>query len=149
MTICYHNAYLEVSELKSQYVATMQRVERGIHAWSPAIAERLHNDLAFRASVVLREKDKQKGAKPETSSASNGKPDKPANKKSESKLPTDVKIHYCLDYQKGACPFKDNHEGKLGNKNVTLWHMCRRCMLSEAKLMRLHPESDEACPSRS
>ena len=54
-TICYHHEYLDISELKQQYGATMQRVERGAAAWSDKLADRLHADLAFRASVNNRQ----------------------------------------------------------------------------------------------
>ena len=58
MTLCYHAEYLEISEMKSQYAATMNRVERGISEWGPQLASKLHDDLAFRASVLGCEKDK-------------------------------------------------------------------------------------------
>ena len=147
LTLCYHSAYLSTEELKSQYSATLQRIERGSAKWDPVIAERLHNNLAFRASVISREKEKLAPVK-------NDKPgaDKLISKggpKAEGKLPFESKIHYCADYNKGTCVFEDNHEGRLNNKDVTLWHLCKRCLLSEGKLKRTHPESDINCPSRA
>ena len=142
-TICYHHEYLDISELKQQYGATMQRVERGAAAWSDKLADRLHADLAFRASVNNRQAS-EKTNKTTTPTSTPATKDK----KVESKLPTEIKMHFCQDYNKGTCTFSDNHEGKIGNKEVTLFHLCRRCLLSENKFKRLHPETDVNCPSR-
>ena len=80
---------------------------------------------------------------------STNKPD-PKNKvKSDNKIPSEVKLHYCMDFNKGTCIHSDHHEGKLGNKDVTLFHFCRKCLLSDAKLKRSHAETDVDCPSRS
>ena len=146
LTLCYHSSYLTTDELKAQYSATLQRIERGSAKWDPILAERLHNDLAFRASVSSREHDKAQVSKESKSSDKNTRANMP--NKSDSKLPSENKIHYCADFNRGSCSFNDNHEGKLNNKDVTLWHVCKRCLLSDAKLKRLHPESDPECPSR-
>ena len=36
----------------------MQKVERGVAQWNVGLADKLHADLAFRASVLGRERDK-------------------------------------------------------------------------------------------
>ena len=144
LTLCYHSCYVDITELRAQYAGTLQRIERGLVKWSPDLADRLHSDLAFRASVLAREKTSIKTDKP-TPVAS--KTDSP--KKQESKLPVEGKIHYCADYNRGSCSFQDNHDGKMNGKDVLLWHLCRRCLLSDKKLKRIHPETDEDCPSRS
>ena len=146
MTLCYHSAYLETSELKSQYHSTMTKVERGQSEWNDKLAENLHSNLAFRASVLSREKDK-KGSDVEIK-MNKGQANTSVVKKVESKLPVENKIHYCADYNKGSCPHPDNHEGKLNGKEVTLYHFSRKCLFSAAKLKRHHPESDTDCPSR-
>ena len=147
LTLCYHSAYLSTDELKSQYIAIMQRIERGCGKWEPVIAERLHNNLAFRASVISREKEKSSATK--VDKPTSDKNMQKGGPKVDSKLPIEAKIHYCADFNRGTCSFKDNHEGRLNNRDVTLWHLCKRCLLSESKLKRGHPESDPACPSRA
>ena len=150
-TLCYHCAYLDISKLKAQYDATMKKVERGASTWSVDLAEKLHMDLAFRASVINRESSGKEVKVSKNDKKANSQDDfkTPSGKKQESKLPTEIKMHYCLDFNKGSCTFDDNHEGKFGNKEVTLFHLCCRCLLSEQKLKRNHPESDPNCPSRS
>ena len=58
LTLCYHYAYLPIEELKTQYdgISSMKSIERGRASWSNSLAERLHNNLAFRATVANREK---------------------------------------------------------------------------------------------
>ena len=123
-TICYHNSYLECSELKAQYGATMQRVERGLAVWNDALAERLHSDLAFRTGVIGRASvnNVKSNSNKLDKIADKEKQDKGASKRSESKLPTEVKLHYCLDFNKGSCSHSDHHDGKMGKLDVTLFH---------------------------
>ena len=141
-TICYHFCYVDISELKAQYDATLKRVERGVAGWSGDLADRLHQDLAFRAAILARERNTQA---PQQKQDKSTKMDQ--TKKQESKLPTEGKIHYCADFNRGSCSFSDNHEGKLNGKDVLLWHLCKRCLFSEGKLKRFHPETDPDCPS--
>ena len=140
MTLCYHSTYLSPDELKSQYRATLQRIERGAAKWGNDLAERLHTDLAFRASVLARKNESK-------SDKTDNKPSVNKSSKGDT-AKTDHKFHYCADFNKGNCSFKDNHEGKLSGKDVTLWHICKRCLFSTEKLVRMHPESDPECPSR-
>ena len=152
-TLCYHSAYLDISELKAQYDATMKRVERGAAQWTSNLADRLHHDLAFRAGVLVRENKKKSKSSSDSSKAQSQVSEQKVGGgiggvKSNSKLPTEVKMHYCQDYNKGSCIHPDNHEGKIGNRDVTLFHFCKRCLLSSSQLKRAHPETDVNCPSR-
>ena len=145
LTLCYHHSYVGIDELKTQYGATMQRVERGAAQWSESLAERLHHDLAFRASVAIRS-DRNIQA---SSEKGGGSTDNKQQVKKDSKIPSEIKLHYCLDYNKGSCSHNDNHEGKFRGQDVTFWHICRRCLFSDDKLKRCHPETDATCPSKS
>ena len=84
-TICYHHSYLDTAELKSLYHATMIKVERAASNWSVSLAEQLHGDLAFRASVMSREKERKLEEK-STSGGSQSKSNSGSNKKSEGKI---------------------------------------------------------------
>ena len=150
-TLCYHHSYLDITEIRAQYDATMKRVERGVASWKTLIeSDRLHNDLAFRASVLVREKvSDSKSDKSKSSSGQNAAaaPYNPAKKLDSSKA-SEAKVHFCADYNKGACIFEDHHPGKLNGKDTYLYHICKRCLFAEGKHRRSHPESDINCPSK-
>ena len=144
-TICYHSVYVSLEELKQQYHATMKRVERGVSQWNSSLASQLHQDLAFRASVSTRpSSEKSSTEKNITSDRKDGQ-----GKRSDSQPKSSTKVHYCADFNKGTCIHDDHHDGKFNKQEVTLFHFCRRCLFSENKLKRSHPESDVNCPSRT
>ena len=121
-TLCYHHNYLDMTEIRSLYAATMQKVERGVSQWNCSLAERLHNDLAFRASVTSREKEKEKQAAEKSKMTTPGS-NSGSKKESKGAGVTD-KIHFCGDYNKGSCIFEDHHPGKINGKDTYLYHVC-------------------------
>ena len=147
LTLAYHHDYLDIAELKQQYDATMKRVERGAAKWNPMLAERLHQDLTFRASALAHDKEKSNTAKSEAGTSN--KTDARTTKQKWDKIPSEIKLHYCMEFNKGSCIQADYHNGKLGNKNVILFHFCCRCLLSDAHLKTSHPEPDVDCLSRA
>ena len=150
--LCYHREYLEISDLKDQYVANLQLIERGEANWAEfrSLTSQLHTNLTFRANVKSRERENATVAKLEKLVAGDG------GKKLDSKVknpkePTNIvgKVIYCSYYNKGACPFDDHHEGVFNKKPVTKWHICCRCLVQDGHPRRSHPEGDPACPLRT
>ena len=58
-TLCYHHNYLDITKLRSQYDATMKRVECRQVGWSATLAEHLYSDLTLRATILGREHNKR------------------------------------------------------------------------------------------
>ena len=113
----------------------------------PSLAERLHNDLAFRALVLVRDKvaDNNKASERANSKQTSSQSANPQSKKTE-QTKSEQKIHYCPDYNKESCIFDDHHPGKLNGKD--LYHICKRCLFAEGKHKKSHPETDVNCPSK-
>ena len=143
-TLCYHKKYLEDKELRDGYDQMMKRIERGTHEWDMVLGEHLHEYLAYRANVLLREKmveSQQTGfTKVETKKQQN-----------ERKGNHDIrdgavneKIIYCQDYNSRKCKFRDHHEGRFSGQKVTRFHICKRCHQTGA--ISSHREGDENCP---
>ena len=141
-TLCYHSKYVTVEELKSQYDATMKSIERGVAQWSNKLAEKLHSDLAFRASVINHDRLITNDSDKFRNERKNEKSKKVADK-------AKIKVYYCSDFNNESCIHSDHHNGRLGSCEVCLWHICRRCYNSEGKPKKSHPETDPNCPSRT
>ena len=141
--LCYHRQYLGVEDLRDQYDATMKNIERGLHSWNDVtvLELQMHSSLTFRATVNARNA--------ENPQVRVDKNDKKEVKKEVSKQFPDGKVVYCLDYNKGSCPFEDHHQGVWNKKNVTKWHICRQCIKLEGNPKKSHPENDENCPCRA
>ena len=129
-TVAYHKLYLTDDELKTGYDAVLKLVETGTERWSDQLVERLNRHFEFRANVAWREK----------STGSDKKSDKPEDPKPEDSEDGDVKIVYCMDFNKGICSFSKAHTGKWKGKKVTKWHVCRTCLKSNE--LNSHAERD-------
>ena len=148
--LCYHKEYLDVNDLKNQYVANLQAIERGEASWSDYkhLAHQLHTNLTFRATVKSRERENAMVAKLEKLVAIDGKKSERKPVKSEN-ISDSGKVIYCMDYNRGVCQFHDHHEGNFNRKPVTKWHICRKCLLQDGHPRRSHPETDPACPVKN
>ena len=134
--LCYHKQYLDIEDIRTQYVANLQAIEKGEADWTDfrRLCNQMHTNLTFH--VTLKSRDKV---------CTELKTDKVPKLKKEGGGPKPV---YCAEYNKGSCPFSDHHEGNFNKKTVTKWHICRRCLQLDGHPRRSHPESDPNCPSR-
>ena len=57
--LCYHKHYLDLEDIKDQYVAILQLIEKGEVAWSDfrRLSDQMHTNLTFRATVKSRERE--------------------------------------------------------------------------------------------
>ena len=111
-TLCYHKEYLEVGDIRDQYNATLKLIECGENTWSDYkdLASQLHNSLTFHATVNARKKE----------------PVVPTAKKEAKDPVKDIpagKVVYCMDFNRGNCPFENHHQGMFNRKEVTKWHI--------------------------
>ena len=134
--LCYHKQYLDISELRDQYDATLKNIERGTAGWAEFkdLERQLHTNLTFRATVKARQPDIPKatpgGTEVKKFSTKEGSGSEPA------------KVIYCSDYNKKACPFEDHHKGVFNKKQVTKWHICSKCFNLKGNPKRSHPASE-------
>ena len=147
-TLCYHKEYLDEADLKDQYVANLQAIERGEASWGEVarLNAQLHSNLTFRAAIKSRERENATVAKLEKLVSRDG-PAKGEKKGPSKETSAPVgKVIYCSEYNRGNCPFQDHHEGVFNKKTVTKWHICRKCLVQEGHPRRSHPEGDPQCP---
>ena len=115
--------------------------------WDPVLGEYLHEYLDYRANIILREK-----VQAETQSGNNSNPfTKVENKKASNKRMTDKdgeqKVVYCLEFNTNTCAHHDHHPGRFGGKNMTKFHVCRKC--HQAGEIKSHKEMDNCCPRKT
>ena len=139
--LCYHKKYLDDANLRAGYDSIMKQVEQGVIDWDDSLGEKLHQLLDYRANVILRDKMNNEGfTKVEYK--------KPTERKS-STFSADSgnkeKVFYCLEFNLGTCPQTDHHEGRLGSKKVTKFHICRRCHKDGE--FKSHADGDD-CPKK-
>ena len=134
-TMCYHNLYLNDKDLRDGYEAILNKVEQGILKWSDDLSLELHNYLDYRANINLRSKvSGQEGFT------------KVEHKRKQTDKTGSDKVMYCLEYNLGSCPQSDHHEGRLGQRKVTKFHICRKCHRDGE--FKSHKDTDEACPKK-
>ena len=137
--LAYHKEYVDSEDLKDHYDATMKEIERGTAVWTeyPRLVSVLHTNLTFRATVRARERDAVALEKMEKLTEKKAK----ASQELKSKDSGD-KVVYCSDFNKGACPFNEHHEGMFNRKSVTKWHICCKCYLQEGNPKKFHAALD-------
>ena len=136
--LCYHRKYLDDHDLREGYDSIMKQVEQGSLQWTDSLGEKLHNHLDYHANVITRSRIAQES--------------QPRNERRNAAVKTTIdntkeKVYYCLEYNLGTCPQADNHEGRIGGKRVTKFHICRRCH-KEGKY-KSHRESDDSCSKKN
>ena len=150
-TICYHKLYLTDPDLRAGYGHVLRMVEQGREPWSTALSEELHKYYDYRANVISREKLATFESKTQVKkSASNDKVQQAETKNNDdgsADESDDLKIIYCMEYNRGSCPNTKSHYGKFKGKRVKKWHICKTCL--KASELNSHPESDSTCPHRA
>ena len=113
--LCYHHEYLNIENLRDQYDATLN-IERGQSNWSDfkQLEAQMHSNLTFRATVNAC------GKVGHVVQGGHGKVDVKVETNKEVPI---GKIVYCLDDNKGTCPFDDHHQGIFNEKECTKWHI--------------------------
>ena len=134
----YHKQYLDIEDIRAQYVATLQVIEKGDATWTEykRLADQLHTNLTFRATVKSRERENETVARLEKLV------DNKDSKKGTKGEPVSTKTIYCSEYNKGSCAFDTHHEGVFNKRTVKKWHVCRKCLLSAGHPKKFHPESE-------
>ena len=138
-TLAYHRECVGVEDIKDQYDANLKEIERGAAYWCDflRLTENLHTNLTFRATVKNREWEAAVIERIERLTES-----KKQFQKGEGKPKDKERIIYCSDYNKGACPFSNHHEGMFNRKSVTKWHVCHKCLALEGNPKKFHPGSE-------
>ena len=140
-TLCYHKRYLGDDDLREGYDSILKQGEQGKLNWKDDLADKLHNHLDYRANVIIRDRVALQEGFNKTE----------VSKQTEKRVnPTDSnvkdKIYYCLEFNLNNCPHSDNHEGRMGSKKVTKFHICRK--YHKDGEFKSHREMDECCPRK-
>ena len=120
--LAYEAEHLNHSEVLSQYVSFVRKIERGKFKWgSRRDLRSFEQQLVYRISID--------------------------NKRLESKTKTKPKLDdrtkYCLDYNRGICRYDQGHEGKLQGNTVFKMHICKQCLARDGSESS-HPAKE--CP---
>lgn len=129
--LAYQKEFVTDRDIRECYDSVMKSIEHGKATWSSELEVKVNWFCDFRANQHVREKVKETV-------------DKVGSTK-EIKRDGELKVVYCLEYNKGTCTHKDHHEGKFAGRNVVKWHVCRKC-LAETKEKKFHTELDSKCP---
>ena len=130
--LCYHREYVGIEDIRDQYDATFKTIERGQSSWADVkeLEAQMHANLTFRATVNARQSEKREGSREGPKENVSGK------------------VRYCMDFNRGTCPFEDHHQGMFNKKEVTKWHICKKCFALDGRPKRFHPETDPMCPCK-
>ena len=139
--LAYHKEYLETNELRDAYDSVMEEVEKGRAGWDDNLADKIHTFCEFRANLLTREQiTKQQGTKQISTVRKDSKDSRDKT--------IDDRVVFCADFNNNTCKFTDHHEGRFSNKQVTKWHICKKCYL-ENRERNSHAENDPRCPRRN
>ena len=130
--LAYKSQILEIDILRDAYAGFLRKIERGTYSWGSASAVREFDEL-------LRFKAARQGSKQVETKMSL------ANTSSKSGGSRYSKKFYCLDYNRGKCPYPDSHEGTFNKKSVFKVHMCKNCWEKDS-MERKHCENSSECP---
>ena len=132
MTLCYYQGNVPLADLRGQYEAVMQQIEKGHKSWDQwaVLQAELESNLNFRYMRA------QSSA---TTSADKDKSDKRVEKDKE------VKVFYCNEFNRGQCDEADPHKGLVNGKTETKFHICKTCWKKSKKQMK-HKAGDAVCP---
>ena len=119
--LAYKAEYLNQDDIIRKYISFVRKIEKGKFRWgSRADLCSFEQQLVYSVSV---------------------KNMKANDSKTRSKVTSDDRKKYCLDFNRGTCKQNSSHEGKLNGVSVFKLHICKLC-LARDDLEENHPAKE-------
>jgi len=123
--------------VRSVYAAILRRIELGRMTWASDISE----TMSF-ALLTYAEKTPAAEARPEKGRSYSRRNAGPSHGAASGES---SRVWYCPEYQRSTCAHNEPHQKEMYGKQVTVHHVCAKCLLRDRREAK-HPDTSSACP---